>query len=432
MTMFRRFFRILTVSAVFMLLTHAAMAKVVDEARVTIECRNHSVVVTMVEFWLDDTVKYQDNSPGLSCTAGNGDSKLYTFGAPMDLNAFEFWYTCDNGPATMMHIPPSLFYFHIPLKLVCPSPGGVVMMDTTSPPTTDEAIMIVSDHDVLMWPGSECFSFRGGLYDYVCVTWYCPAPYDPVFQIFPGCSDPCGDPNCTAAQFQRVDYSAPCNPVPNIWCRLFWPVNLTSPGCWCYYFEYQLPVELSSFTAVPYSGGMQLRFTTASELHNDRFEILRSTDQNGDFGRIALMKSQGDATSEHVYTYLDTDVAPGRTYWYYLSDVDIEGHRVDHRDRMISATPVAGEAVPTAYALTAYPNPFNPVTNLEFTLPEASHVTLKVFDIGGRAVADLVDGDFAAGQHKAAFVAGSLPSGIYLARIEAGSFTGVTKLLLVK
>ena len=256
MTMFRLFSKVLVLTAVVFVYSGLVRAEITDEARVTIECRNHTVNVSMVEFWLNDAMIYQDNSPDLACTAGNGDTKQYFFAPMLDINAFEFWYSCDGGPATMMHIPPEVFFFHIPVKLVCPSPGGVVEMDTMSAPTADDAMLIVSDHDVLMWPSSECFKFKGGRYDYVCVTWYCESAFEPVFQITPGCSNPCGDPNCTAAIYQSVQWSAPCNPVPNIWCRLFWPVGLTRAGCWCYNFEFQLPVELASFTAVSTMGNI--------------------------------------------------------------------------------------------------------------------------------------------------------------------------------
>jgi hypothetical protein len=432
MTMFRLFSKGLVVAAMIVLTSGVVWAAVVDEARVTIECRNHAVTVSMVEFWLDDTLKYQDNNPGLVCTIGNGDTKLYTFGAPMDLNAFEFWYACDGGPATMMHIPPAIFYFHIPIKLPCPSQGGVIAMDTMSAPTADDAMLIVSDHDVLMWPSSECFKFKGGRYDYVCVTWYCESAFEPVFQITPGCSDPCGDPNCTPALYSSVAWSAPCNPVPNIWCRMFWPVGLTRAGCWCYNFEFQLPVELASFTAVPAAGTVQLRFATASELNNGYFEIWRGTQANGTFAKIAQIESYGNSTTEQVYTHTDNNVSSGVTYFYYLADVDIDGHRVDHRDRMIEATPISSAASPESYSLAAYPNPFNPTTTLEFTLPEEARVMIKVYDVAGREVAELVNGSYKAGSHKAVFDAAALPTGIYIARLETGSIITSTKLLLIK
>ena len=160
--------------------------------------------------------------------------------------------------------------------------------------------------------------------------------------------------------------------------------------------------------------------------------ILRGTQGNGDFTLIKKIELRGNFTTQQGYTYTDNNASSGVTYYYYLADVDIDGHRVEHRDRMIDATPISSTASPESYSLAAYPNPFNPTTTLEFSLPEAARVVLKVYDIAGREVADLVNRSYEAGQFKAVFDASSLPTGIYLARLEAGSFSASSKLLLIK
>jgi hypothetical protein len=79
-----------------------------------------------------------------------------------------------------------------------------------------------------------------------------------------------------------------------------------------------------------------------------------------------------------------------------------------------------------------YPNPFNPSTTIHFSLPQRSHVTLKVFVVLGREVATLVDGEMNAGEHSVVLDAMDLPSGVYLFRIQVGSYTESKKLILVK
>ena len=79
-----------------------------------------------------------------------------------------------------------------------------------------------------------------------------------------------------------------------------------------------------------------------------------------------------------------------------------------------------------------YPNPFNPTTNIVYDIPTQSHVTLTIFDQLGRAVATVVDEVQPAGRYKAVFKAAGLASGMYLYRIQAGSFVQAHSCLLVK
>jgi hypothetical protein len=89
--------------------------------------------------------------------------------------------------------------------------------------------------------------------------------------------------------------------------------------------------------------------------------------------------------------------------------------------------------VPVEFALGQnYPNPFNPATQLAFDLPEASNVRLAVFDVLGRQVALLADGAFEAGTHEVTFNAESMPSGVYLYRIEAGTYSATRRMMLLK
>ncbi|RMI03315.1 MAG: DNRLRE domain-containing protein [Calditrichaeota bacterium] len=95
----------------------------------------------------------------------------------------------------------------------------------------------------------------------------------------------------------------------------------------------------------------------------------------------------------------------------------------------------AGESsgVPQEYGLHQnYPNPFNPVTTIRYALPEEQRVRLAVYNMLGQQVAVIVDERQPAGYHQVQFDGRDLASGIYLYKLEAGSFVGVKKLILLK
>lgn len=79
-----------------------------------------------------------------------------------------------------------------------------------------------------------------------------------------------------------------------------------------------------------------------------------------------------------------------------------------------------------------YPNPFNPSTTIEYYLPSAEWVTLKVYDASGREAAALVDNRQTAGRHRIRFDAASLSSGIYICRIRAGDYSDSRKMILLR
>ena len=70
-----------------------------------------------------------------------------------------------------------------------------------------------------------------------------------------------------------------------------------------------------------------------------------------------------------------------------------------------------------------YPNPFNPSTKIEYSIPEASFVQLKVYDILGNEVAELVNEEQSAGTYRADFTANNLASGFYVAQLRAGDYS---------
>jgi len=79
-----------------------------------------------------------------------------------------------------------------------------------------------------------------------------------------------------------------------------------------------------------------------------------------------------------------------------------------------------------------YPNPFNPTTTITFTLPKQDLVVLKVYNILGQEVATLINEVRNAGRYSKIFDASQLPSGVYIYKLTAGSFTESRKMILLR
>lgn len=98
----------------------------------------------------------------------------------------------------------------------------------------------------------------------------------------------------------------------------------------------------------------------------------------------------------------------------------------------ISVKPI-GTEIPTKYELMQnYPNPFNPSTKIKFAIPKSGLVSIKVFDILGRQVGDIVNNYLEAGYYEAEFNGTNLSSGIYFYRLEASDFTQIKSMILLK
>ena len=89
--------------------------------------------------------------------------------------------------------------------------------------------------------------------------------------------------------------------------------------------------------------------------------------------------------------------------------------------------------VPDEYSLSqAYPNPFNPKTTLSFAIPVDNEVTLSIYNLQGREVATLIEGNMSAGYHSVVWDANPYSSGIYFVKMMSSNYTSIQKLMLIK
>jgi hypothetical protein len=142
----------------------------------------------------------------------------------------------------------------------------------------------------------------------------------------------------------------------------------------------------------------------------------------------------GSSASTREYTFVDRTATFGQTYEYLLEAVDFHGMKVQYGPR--TATPL--NPLETAL-LPNYPNPFNPVTTLRFSLKEQGKVSLLLYDARGRLVRTLIRPDkaLAPGKYRLLWDARDeagleVPSGQYFYRFSTGRYTKTRKMLLVK
>jgi hypothetical protein len=98
-----------------------------------------------------------------------------------------------------------------------------------------------------------------------------------------------------------------------------------------------------------------------------------------------------------------------------------------------NAVEKTGRAIPSSFSLKQnYPNPFNPATNIEFNIPAAGFVSLKVYNVTGKEVAALINRELSAGNHRLVWKPGNIAGGVYFCQIVTAEFRDVKKMILLR
>ncbi len=199
-----------------------------------------------------------------------------------------------------------------------------------------------------------------------------------------------------------------------------------------------LPVELERFVATTIKNEVILDWYTGHEHNNSGFEVERAQIINSieslrdaNYTKVGYMQGAGNTTLESVYKFKDLNVPTGK-FAYRLKQIDFNGN---FRYFVLSNEVIVN--VPVKFSLLQnYPNPFNPVTHIKYEISADSKVSLKIFDITGRDVKDVVTGFQPAGYYDLNVDASTLSSGVYYFRLSAqysnGSFEKTLKMMIVK
>lgn len=149
----------------------------------------------------------------------------------------------------------------------------------------------------------------------------------------------------------------------------------------------------------------------------------------GPLGASCLLSQAKVHLSLHDSTYVYLAVALGRDETEVLDNINSASGRYFNK-------PLAVEkhaAQPPIFQLDQnFPNPFNPSTNISFSIPKQDHVSLKIFDLLGKEITCLINSDLERGVHRVRFYSDSLPGGVYFYRLETSNHSEVRKMMIAK
>jgi outer membrane protein assembly factor BamB len=191
-----------------------------------------------------------------------------------------------------------------------------------------------------------------------------------------------------------------------------------------------VPVEMTSFAASVNGSEVTLNWTTATELNNKGFTVERKSEK-GNWEVLTFIEGNGTTSEVSAYSYVDAGVAYG-IYSYRLLQTDYDGTSVYSKEVEVEV------GLPIQYSLDQnYPNPFNPSTVIKYAIPLEGKVQIKIYNSIGEEVASLVNLFQAPGTYQVEWNGRNnqnvtVPSGVYIYRIEAGTFTSSKKMLMLK
>lgn len=186
-----------------------------------------------------------------------------------------------------------------------------------------------------------------------------------------------------------------------------------------------LPIQLASFKAARLvsSNGVQLTWATLSEVYNYGFYVQRSSSKVTGYANISgLISGQGTTLERHDYSWTDKSAVSG---YYRLNQIDLDG--TSHLSEIVEFSS------PAAYELEQnFPNPFNPTTQIAYSLKSDGMTTLDVYNVLGQKVLTAVSEFQAAGSYRVTVDCSRLSSGTFVYVLKHGDFKAAKSMTLLR
>lgn len=196
-----------------------------------------------------------------------------------------------------------------------------------------------------------------------------------------------------------------------------------------------LPVELIYFYAEVYEDSVLLKWGTATETSNYGYDVERSIN-NINFQAIGFVEGSGNSNSPKHYTYSDSLVEMSGLVYYRLKQIDFIG-TFEYTDTVMvdftSSVIQVSSDVPSKFSVSNnFPNPFNPLTKINFELPFRQSLNIDLYDIGGKLVKKVTSQEFLTGSYQLSLDFSDYSSGIYFVRFESQKNVVTQKITFVK
>jgi hypothetical protein len=189
--------------------------------------------------------------------------------------------------------------------------------------------------------------------------------------------------------------------------------------------EIGTPVILSKFYAKLLDVRILLRWQSESESENSHYQLYR----NGSF--IASIEGQGTTSLPNTYSFMDEFVSLGINYEYILSNIDYSGEE-SFLDTLINIKIKPSNQLKPFCLGLPYPNPFNPVCDVNLSVFKASEIKMELRNLSGRKIMNIFEAYMSEGEHSISINLSEYPSGKYFVYCSSADQLEILEIVMVK